>query len=132
MKEKIKKVILKVLEENQEGIKRFDLWNEAYRKAVLEVEYNFREVRIINEIFKDFKKNDSSLRSLVRELKEEGYPIGSSVDRGYFIIRTQEDFDEAIKTYKSKIMGMFDMIKKIKKAVEEKNKVQLELSLNIS
>ena len=55
--------------------------------------------------------------------------IGSSVERGYFLIRTQKDFEDAVKTYEVKIRGLARTVKQLKKNLEERLKTQLELPL---
>lgn len=114
MKMKIKNAILEVLSENQ-SLKREVLWREVrFRTGMSELDDNF-------------------LRNLVREMKvEDGVPIGSSVERGYFLIKDQNDFNEAIECYQKKIAGMFRIIKKIKENVERANGIQLVLPLDFN
>lgn len=124
MKEKIKQEILNVLNDHPFGLRRLDLWKEVYDRLACYVVTDK-----LADYFTNIEKNDSSLRKLVKELKEEGYPIGSSVARGYFIIRNQSDFDEAVQTYRAKIMGMFKVIKELKATAERFIGSQLELNL---
>jgi len=124
MKEKIKQEILNVLNDHPFGLRRLDLWREVYDRLACYVVTDE-----LADYFTNIEKNDSSLRKLVKELKEEGYPIGSSVARGYFIIRNQNDFDEAVETYQKKIAGMFKVIKDLKATAERFIGSQLELNL---
>ena len=79
--------------------------------------------------FIDADGDDSALRKLVVELRKEGLPVGSSPARGYFVIHSQADYDDAVKMYKSKIIGLNCNMKRLKINAERTLGVQIQMPL---
>ena len=74
---------------------------------------------------------DRLFRVLYVDMIYSGYPVGSSATNGYFIIDSQDKFDEAVNDMRAKIFSMFKRIKQLQLNVENKlgSKIQLELEL---
>lgn len=73
---------------------------------------------------------EREFRQVVREMVMfDGYPIGTSPERGYFVIKTQKDFDQTSAGYISKIKGIAERLNYLKDNVNKmfNTKIQLEL-----
>lgn len=75
---------------------------------------------------------DRLFRVLYVDMIYDGYPVGSSATNGYFIIDSQEKYDEATNELKSKLISLNNRIKKLAVNVENKfgTHIQLELEIN--
>jgi len=49
---------------------------------------------------------DRAMRKEVELMVKEGFLIGSSHSRGYFIVKDESDLNTAMKDYKSKVKGI--------------------------
>lgn len=88
-------------------------------------------LRFINAelwIYQEDSISDRKFRRLIKEMIiEDGYPIGSSPARGYFIVRNQQDLNEATKELHSKSMSMLYREKKLKENAVKFSGTQLQL-----
>ncbi len=60
-----------------------------------------------------FYPGSRKIRKAIEELRNDGEPIGSSATRGYFVIRTEKDFDEAVHEFRSKAMSCLKMYQRL-------------------
>ena len=91
-------------------------WNSIKRKHLLtHLRFNGADI------------SDRKLRKIVAEMVEEGYPIGTSPERGYFICKSQDDFNEATKSLHSKAMALLYRERKLKEGIEKHTGKQIEL-----
>lgn len=123
-KAEIKKEIRNVLEKLKPGdsIKRQRLWHIVYRRILDKDALFYGDV---HTIFEQAKKEDRTLRLLVTELKHQEVAVGSSPNRGYFRICSQEDLNESVKSKQKKIYGLYDSIKIEKENAEKHLGIQL-------
>lgn len=129
---------VKIKEKNNSGGKQKMNMNESEIK---------RAIRNQLEIYGDTKKahlmsiingglpwtqsiSDTKLRHLIRQMVvEDGDPIGSTTERGYYICRSQEDFDEATKNLKSRLIALNIRIYALKKNTEHITQGKIQLGL---
>ena len=89
-----------------------------YRKQILDK---------INRAEPELNLTDDQLRQIVREMVEQGYPIGTDPVNGYYIIDTQERFDRATESLRLKIIGLATRIKNLKRAIKDRFDVNVQL-----
>lgn len=73
--------------------------------------------------------SDRKFRLMIVEMIEDGFPIGTSPDSGYFLVNSQERFDEATASLKAKIGGLARRIQNLKKATEDRFNIHIQLEL---
>ena len=76
------------------------------------------------------KITDRKFRKIVAEMIEEGVPIGTSQNKGYFLVTNQEEFNDATASLHSKAMSLLRREKMLKLAVENRTGKQIDLPLN--
>ena len=55
------------------------------------------------------------IRKAIEALRDAGKPIGSSARRGYFMIRTRDDWNEAVHEFQMKAMACLRMKSQLEK-----------------
>jgi hypothetical protein len=92
---------------------------------------NRGEVRahINNMLDQALPLTDREFRAIITEMISEGYPVGSSPVSGYFIVNSQELFDEATASLKAKIGGLARRIQNLKQATEHRFNINIQLEL---
>jgi len=70
---------------------------------------------------------ERAVRKCIEELRDEGSPIGSSPKRGYFLIRTEEDWDEAVREFGARAKACFRHYIQLKKWGENEFSRQITL-----
>lgn len=106
--EEIKKQIIQILEHNEQGIVRD---------------------KILSELQLRHQLSDCDLRAIVRIMIREGYPIGTSCTRGYFLIKCQKDLDDAVLELANKIRALKLRAIKLKENAERITKGTYQLNL---
>ena len=97
----MKDFIVNYLTKTNISVKRFDLL------ALLKINFG----NIIT---------DRAMRQLVKEIVAEGTPIGSS-EKGYFIVKTEEDREQVKGYVKKKIFGLWKFYNDIDSAYIKSN-----------
>ena len=110
--EQTKAIIKTILEQGWEG-KRSDLLSRIHKAQTTDWSPDI--------------SSDRTMRRAVAELVDEGFPIGSSPDRGYFLVKTQKDYDGATKALHSKAMAILRRERKLKIGAEDAYTVQLKM-----
>ena len=112
---KIKEEIYSILQQARDMNKRVS--REQVRKLIVE---RF-----------DLPINDRTFRDIYTDMVMDGYPVGSSSTNGYFIVDSQDKYNESVNDIKSKIFSMFKRIKQLQQNVEGTfgNNIQLILEL---
>ena len=110
--EQTKAIIKTILEQGWEG-KRSDLLSRIHKAQTTDWSPDI--------------SSDRKMRRAVAELVDEGFPIGSSPDRGYFLVKTQKDYDGATKALHSKAMAILRRERMLKIGAEDAYTVQLKM-----
>lgn len=59
--------------------------------------------------FTGSKLDSRTIRKAIEKLRAAGKPIGSSARRGYFLIRTRQDWEDAKREFQAKAMACLKM-----------------------
>ena len=87
--------------------------------------------QMINSLY-NIHLPDREFRLIYVDMIYDGYPVGSSAKNGYFIIDSQDKYNEATSELKSKLISLNNRIKQLATNVENKfgTHIQLELEIN--
>ena len=107
----IKTKIFEILKNKKAGIKRKELL------SAINWSLSFEGKNI----------SDRKLRQTVSDMIEEGYPIGSSTKRGYFLCLNQEDVNQGTELLHKRAMAELHREKKLKDNAERYNGKQFIL-----
>lgn len=99
---------------------------ETIYKILSELDFALNRRELLNLVSHAYPVSDRELREVVSSMPFNGYNVGSS-QRGYFIIRCQEDLDEASKYSISYIKSLNKKMLKLRDVSSLKLRMQLEL-----
>ena len=69
---------------------------------------------------------ERTLRKIIEQMVKEGYAVGSCHRRGYFLIRNQQDFDDAFGDLKARYKSLIERANALHKSFY---KTEMQLSL---
>lgn len=75
------------------------------------------------------ERSDRQMRLAIEELRDEGHAIGSSPKRGYFMIETEEDWNEATREFMTRAKSCLRHYGQLKTIGEKRFSRQLELQM---
>ena len=75
--------------------------------------YGDLKMRELKTTWQMSKYSERKIRKTIEALRDEGVAIGSSARRGYFMIKTEADWEEAVKEFRAKALACLKMKKQL-------------------